>query len=180
MRKLIYYVAATLDGFIAHSDGSVGGFLEEGPHVADYLKSLQDFDTVIMGRHTYEFGYDYGLQPGQPAYPHMKHYIFSKTMQLDTLHDQVEIVKADELATVQRLKVETGTPIYLCGGGAFAGFLLEQELIDELIVKVNPVVFGSGIPLFGITTEKQVALELYNSKSYENGVFFLYYRLKYG
>ena len=82
MRKLVYHVAMTLDNFIAHEDGSINGFapFAEGEHVADYLAQLQEYDTVLMGRATYEFGYQYGLEPGQPAYAHMKHFIFSKTL----------------------------------------------------------------------------------------------------
>lgn len=53
MRELKYYVACTVDGFIAHEDSSVDGFLSEGEHVTDYLESLQKwFDVVLMGRRT--------------------------------------------------------------------------------------------------------------------------------
>lgn len=78
MRKLIYHVATTLDHYIAHEDHSIEGFLQEGDHVTDYVASFQNYDTVIMGKATYEFGYQYGMEPGQPAYPNMKHYIFLK------------------------------------------------------------------------------------------------------
>jgi dihydrofolate reductase len=50
MRKLRYYVACSVDGFIAHEDGTWDGFLPEGEHVADYLASLERFDAVLMGR----------------------------------------------------------------------------------------------------------------------------------
>jgi len=62
MRKLKYYVASTVDGFIGHEDGSVNGFLEQGEHVTDYLESLKTwFDVVLMGRKTYEFGFQFGV-----------------------------------------------------------------------------------------------------------------------
>jgi dihydrofolate reductase len=56
MRALRYYLACTADGFIAHADGSFDGFLLEGEHVADFLESYKWFDTVLMGRKTYEVG----------------------------------------------------------------------------------------------------------------------------
>ncbi len=57
MRKLIYFVATTLDGFIAHTNQTVSGFLNEGDHASEYFESLKnDFDTVVMGRKTYDFG----------------------------------------------------------------------------------------------------------------------------
>ena len=82
MRKLVYDVATTLDNFIAHEDGSCDGFLSEGEHVTDYLARLAGYDTVVMGRRTYEYGYPYGVVPGQraPLYRHMRHFIFSKTL----------------------------------------------------------------------------------------------------
>ena len=67
MRKIVYYVATSLDGFIANLDQGIEGFVG-GSGVEKYLSDLQGFDTVIMGRKTYEFGYRFGLQPGQPAY----------------------------------------------------------------------------------------------------------------
>lgn len=178
MRKLIYHVGATLDNFIAHEDGSTDGFLYEGEHVTDYTQSLQGYDTVLMGKKTYEFGYQYGLQPGQPAYPHMKNYVFSKSMPSDafTPHEQFEIVTENEAAFIQQLKATAGSPIYLCGGGSFAGFLLEQGLIDELKVKLYPVLFGKGIPLF--KTDKDVKLSLLASKVYETGVVLVSYQIQ--
>ena len=178
MRKLIYHVGATLDGFIAHEDGSAEGFIYEGDHVTDYTQSLESYDTVLMGKKTYEFGYQYGLQPGQPAYPHMKHYIFSKTLHFDSsVSDQVKVVDKNEVDFIKQLKAGQGTPLYLCGGGSFAGFLLEQGLIDELKVKLYPVLFGKGIPLF--ETKKEVKLALLDSKVYDTGVSLLTYQIHY-
>ena len=77
MRNIVYYVAVSLDGFIAGPDGDITGFVAGGSGIDQYLKDLKAFDTVIMGRKTYEFGYKFGLKPGEPAYPHTKHYIFS-------------------------------------------------------------------------------------------------------
>ncbi|QHT70999.1 dihydrofolate reductase [Rhodocytophaga rosea] len=178
MRKIIYHVATTLDHYIAHENGTINGFLAEGTHVEDYLKSLEKYDTVLMGRRTYEFGYDYGLQKGQPAYPHMQHYIFSRSLTFDEASQQVHIIDRDEIAFINQLKQTEGTPIYLCGGGDFAGFLLEHQLIDELKIKLNPVLFGKGIPLFG-NSKKEVDLLLLDTKVYESGVLLLTYQIKY-
>lgn len=179
MRKIIYHVATTLDNYIAREDGSIGGFLEEGDHIPDYMAHLQRYDTVIMGRNTYEFGYQYGLKPGQPAYPHMQHYIFSKTLQFDAEPDEkVKIIHKDEIPFIRELKQTDGTDIYLCGGGVFAAYLFENGLIDEVIVKLNPVVFGSGIKLFGGST-KSANLRLIDTKVYNSGVVLLTYKIKY-
>lgn len=176
-RKVIYYIAISLDGFIAREDGSFDGFLTEGQHIAEYAESLQAFDTVLMGRYTYEVGYQYGLEPGEPSptYPHMRQYVFSSSMAQST-HEQLEVINTDATEFVQALKQQTGGSIYLCGGGKLAGSLLQANLIDEVILKVNPVVFGQGISLF--EGESHVAdLSLLDSKVYNNGVHFNRYAL---
>ncbi len=178
MRKIIYDVAVTLDGFVSHEDGSVDGFLMEGEHAAEYAERLKGYGTVVMGRKTYEWGYPFGLVPGKRAYPHMDHHIFSKTLRFDE-NAEVRVVARDEVAVVEGLKAVDGPDIYLCGGGAFAGFLLDRGLIDRLVLKVNPILFGQGIRLFGGSTRK-VELALAGSKPYANGAHLLKYDVKYG
>ena len=172
MRKLAYDVAASLDGFIAGRDGDVGAFLPEGDHVDAYLGRLQDYDTVVMGRRTYEFGYRFGLRPGDRAYPHMAHHVFSRSIDLPP-GAAVSIVRSDWLATIDRLKSADGANIYLCGGGAFAGYLLEHGRLDRLLVKLNPILLGEGIPLFG--GRRHARLRLEQECRYASGVVLLEY-----
>ena len=177
MRKLVYYVATSLDGYIAGPNESVELFSSEGPLVEKYQQDLQEFDTVIMGRKTYEFGYKFGLPPGQPAYPHMRHYIFSDSLTLDNPHELVNVVPRG-LKLVEELKAEEGTDIYLCGGGIFAGWLLDHQLIDGLKIKLNPIILGGGTPLFG---ESQTALSLHRTdvEEFEGGVSLRTYGIQY-
>jgi len=82
MRKIVYYVATSIDGFIAGPNEEIDMFIPDGPLVEQYKDDLQGFNTVIMGRNRYEFGYKFGLEPGKPAYPHMQHYIFFKILKI--------------------------------------------------------------------------------------------------
>ncbi|MFF1904653.1 dihydrofolate reductase family protein [Kitasatospora sp. NPDC058218] len=163
MRKLTYYVAATLDGFIAAPDGAydffdpfitdehisfmVGEFGDALPTPARTAFGLTDapntrFDTVLMGRGSYDPGLALGLTS---PYGHLRQIVFSRS--LTTSPDPaVEVTAEDPLDLVRRLKQEEGLGIYLCGGGDVAGRLLPE--IDELIVKLYPVAIGSGVPLF--------------------------------
>jgi len=174
MRKIKYHVASTVDGFIAHQDHTVEGFLPEGEHVTDYLESLKkDYDAVLMGRRTYEFGFQFGVTN---PYPWMRQYVLSRTM--DRSPDaNVELVSENIIDFVGGLKSEAGKDIYLCGGATLAATLFAEGLIDEIILKLNPVLFGSGIPLFSGTI-KQSALELAGSKVYGNSVVLLHYVVK--
>ena len=174
MRVLKYHVALTVDGFIAHENGSVDEFVYEGEHVTGYLDSLRnDYDVVLMGRRTYEFGFQYGVTD---PYPWMKQYVFSRTMEMSP-DPNVELVSENVVDLVRELKEEPGKAIYLCGGADLAATLFAEGLVDEIILKLNPVLLGPGIPLFSGVVE-QTDLELADSKTYGSGVVLLQYRVK--
>src|SRR5262245_56523582 len=174
MRKLKYYVASTVDGFIGHEDGSVNGFLDQGEHVADYVESLnRRFDVVLIGRKTYEFGFQFGVTN---PYPCMKQYVFARAMK-ESPDANVTLVSENIVELVRELKSESGKDIYLCGGADLATMLFEEKLIDEVVLKLNPLLFGSGIPLLS-KSSRPIDLELTGSKVYENGVLLLHYRVK--
>ena len=91
MRKIIYYVATSLDGYISGPNEDITGFVAGGNGVQQYLDDLKEFKTVIMGKNTYEFGYKYGLEPGKLAYPHMDHFIFSSSLSFQEADDKLNI-----------------------------------------------------------------------------------------
>jgi dihydrofolate reductase len=175
MRTIIYDVAVSLDGYIAGPDGNIDGFVMEGAHAHDYFARLQSYSTAIMGRNTYEFGYKYGMKAGDRPYPHMDHFIYSAGIELANI-EGLSIIRSDFSAHVRKLKASAGGDIYLCGGGRFAGLLLEEGLIDRLILKVNPFISGEGTPLFA-THRKVTGLKKVDQKHYESGVTLLTYDL---
>jgi dihydrofolate reductase len=191
MRELVYYVAITLDGFIAHPDGSFDKFPWDADYGADmvvnfpetvpaHLRSVEHrslenrwFDAVLMGRNTYEVGLKEGISS---PYPTLRQYVFSRSYS-ESPDPQVTLVSGDAVSAVQALKQEDGKAIWLCGGAALATTLLTAGLIDRLILKLNPVVFGSGIPLFAPVVT-QVLTELTEHKRYPSGHMVLHYRVK--
>lgn len=173
MRPIVYYVATSLDGYICGPDEDISGFVGQGNGVDKYLSDLKNFDTVLMGRRTYEFGYRYGLVPGQPAYPHMNNYIFSDHLILAEHNAQVMIKKID-LKEIIKLKDQPGKDIYLCSGGQLAGWLLDNCQIDVLKIKLNPLVLGAGTKIFGPSTST-IKTELINSETYEQGLQIMTY-----
>jgi dihydrofolate reductase len=190
MSRLIYFVACTIDRFIARKDDSFDFFLMEGEHVADLLSAFPEtipahlrgmlgvtadnrhFDRVLMGRRTYEVGVREGITN---PYPQMNQYLFSRTLQ-QSPDPAVELVASDPVPFVQELKRQPGKDIWLCGGGDLASVLFPA--IDELILKVHPFLLGSGIPLFSGTIPL-TALELTDSKIYKNGFMVLHYRVNH-
>jgi dihydrofolate reductase len=184
-RKLIYYVASTVDGFIAGPNGSWEFFPVEGEHMADlsarYPEAIPThvrqaigvdpanlrFDTVLMGRMTYQPALDIGVTS---PYAHLKQYVFARSLAGND--PEVEIVDGDPIPLVRKLKGEEGLGIWLCGGGNLAHQLLPE--IDELVLKLYPIVIGEGIPLFaGLFQVNDFALA--DSHTYGNGVMLLTY-----
>jgi len=164
LRKLVYYIAITLDGFIAGAGGGdptgesyfplhqdlmefiVAEFPETLPAPARQALGVDapgtHFDTVLEGRASYEVGLAAGFTD---AYPHLRHLVFSTTMG-QSPDPAVELVTADPLQRVRALKAEDGLDIWIVGGGKLAYALLPE--IDRLILKQNPAVIGTGIPMF--------------------------------
>ena len=167
MHPIIYDVAVSLDGFISGASGDISKFAHEGPVVEDYSKRLDSYKTAIMGRKTYEFGYDFGLNPGQNPYPHMKTIIFSDSLQVPD-NAEISICKRPQPDEIRRLARTSDGPIYLCGGGDFAGWMLKNRLIDRLILKRAPCVLGRGTALFGATASP-ISMSRTRTKTYDNG-----------
>jgi len=173
MHKIVYYVATSLDGFISGPNGDISAFKHYEEPIRQYKEDLSTFKTVIMGRNTYEFGYKYGLQPGQPAYPNMTHHVFSNQLELKNKSDQIHIEKVD-INRIKDIKKQATTDVYLCGGGHFAGWLLDNHLIDQLKLKLNPILLGEGIRLFG-KSKTQANWTLKETLSFDAGLQFLTY-----
>ena len=176
MARIIYYVASSIDGFIAGENDDISDFAAGGKGVNKYLADLQNFRTVIMGRRTYEFGYQYGLEPGKPAYPHMEHFIFSDTLKIENLDETLHIEKKS-IDRIEEIKESAQSDIYLCGGGEFAGWLLDNGLIDQLKLKLNPIILGNGIRLFG-NSQTKAKWNLKATESFEGGLKILTYDIE--
>lgn len=187
MRELTYYIGVTLDGFIAGPADEVDfypvtpAFAEMmGTELADIQPAfvradrggvdepLTRFDTVLMGRRTYEPALQVGITD---PYSQLRTVVFSTT-QADPQDPNVEIVRTDPVARVRELKAEPGLGIYLAGGAVLAGVLLDE--IDRLIVKKYPVIAGSGIPMVSHSfAPTQFGLE--QVRSFDNGCVVLEY-----
>lgn len=185
MRALVYYVAVSLDGFIAATDGSADAFPVEGDHMAaitgEYADALPAhvlsalgitppgtmFDAVIQGRGSYDVARAAGIDR---PYAHLEEFVASRSPQPDV--DGVAFT-ADPVATVRSLRERDGLDVYLCGGGELAGSLLPE--IDRLVLKRYPVVFGAGVPMFGAARYEPRTFTLTGVRAFESGVVFEQY-----
>lgn len=192
MRKLIYLVASTIDGFVAgedRSDPTGTIFTDQANELVDLYPEMipghvrpmlgmedtpnRTFDTVLEGRTSYTMGVDLGIAN---AYPHLRHIVFSRTM-TEAADPAVEVVADDPVLTVRGLKADEGKDIWLCGGGALAGSLRDE--IDEIHLKLHPIVLGRGAPLFDSPDADPQQLERYDrvlTQTFDSGVTLLIYR----
>ncbi|MFI0449283.1 dihydrofolate reductase family protein [Actinomadura sp. 6N118] len=192
MRRLTYYVASTIDGFIGGPDGT-SGFFPWSADMMEYLNNRmpetlptafrsqaglddaanQTFDTVLMGAGTYRMGLKDGITS---PWQHLRQYVVSTSI---TAIDEpgVTLVPGDPAGLVRRLKNEAdGLGIWLSGGGKLAGSLLPE--IDELIIKRYPVVIGTGIPVFATTELQATHFDLTGTRTFGNGAAVLTYTRK--
>ncbi|MFF5518138.1 dihydrofolate reductase family protein [Streptomyces coeruleorubidus] len=189
MRKLVYYVAVTLDGRIAGPGGEYdffpGGDEQQSAAYSAWTNSLypetvptafraavgladapnRRFDTVVMGLGTYRPALDGGISS---PYAHLRQYVVSSTLKPD-VDPAVTVVPGDPSALVRELKREEGTglDVWLCGGGRLAGALLPE--IDELVIKNYPVVAGAGVPAFDGAFDPTV-FDVAERTAFPNGV----------
>lgn len=163
LRKLTYFIATSVDGFIGAPDGDADFIYSylDGEFIdflkAEYPETIstpgraqlgiegaepKHFDTVLMGRGTYEPGLKVGLTS---PYGHMREqYVVSRSL-TTTPDPAVRLIDGDLVDKVRGLKAEDGLGIWLCGGADLAGQLIEE--IDEFVVKTYPVFAGTGMPM---------------------------------
>jgi dihydrofolate reductase len=189
MRELVYYVAVSLDGYIAAPDDTFDAFPVQGDHIDMILREYTDtvptlglealgltapltrFDTVLMGWNTYAAGLPAGATN---PYAHLRQYVFSRSHVLDV--PGVTVTSDDPVTVVQKLKKEEGSGIYLCGGGELASTLIGE--IDRLILKVNPMLLGSGKKLFAEREYGVISTRLVASTPYQSGVVINEYAIE--
>lgn len=155
MRKLVLYIAVSLDGFIA-GEGESLDWLDkvEGQGDNGYEAFYDGVDTLLMGRKTYDWIMDHAEFP----YAGKECYVFSHEPRENT--SDVTFVSGEVASFASRLKEQPGKEIWLVGGGNLLRPLLEAGLVDEMILTIAPVVLGKGIPLFhGMEMEADFVLD---------------------
>jgi dihydrofolate reductase len=170
MRRVLYRVAASVDGYIAGPRGELDWIVHD-PAV-DLAKVYESVDTVLLGRRTYELT----RQPGAPPWPPgWRIYVFSRTLTPEE-HPGVTVVSADAGPRVAALRAAPGREIWLFGGGSLFRSLLAVKQVDVVEVLVMPVLLGGGIPLLEAGAPlTRLALE--HMQKYASGLVALRYRL---
>lgn len=172
VRKVILYIATSLDGYIAKPNDDLD-FLsivqQEGEDYGytDFIKSV---DTVILGRKTYDW-----VMTQVSEFPHADKntYVITRTPKPSIGKTNFYTGKLNEL--INRLKAESGENIFIDGGAEIVNELLKDNLIDEFIISVIPILVGNGTKLFKDGRPEQ-KLELLSTKQFKKGLTQLHYK----
>ena len=167
MRKVILFIATSLDGYIASKDGSVDWLFTDGDYgTTAFMKTI---DTILMGRRTYEQAVDFGLR----FYKGKKIYVFTKSKKLKA-EDDCKIINEDAVLFTKKLIRKKVKNIWLLGGGELASTFQRTNLINEYNLFVHPIVLGEGISLFK-NLPKVSTLKFKSYKRFDSGLVRINY-----
>jgi dihydrofolate reductase len=172
MRRVLYRVASSLDGYIEGPCGEIDWIVQDP--TGNLAALYAGIDTVLLGRRSYELT----RQPGAPAFPRDWHvYVFSRTLSA-AQHPFVTVISDDIGEAVAALRSRPGGDIWLFGGGSLFASLLALNAVDRMELAIMPVLLGGGIPLLG-TGAAQTRLKLTHSETRPNGIVRLQYDIRH-
>jgi len=172
MGKVVLYIAASLDGYIAAKDGSVS-WLEPFETSGDdygYRTFLSRLGAIIMGGNTYRQVLEFGAWP----YSGITSYVVTRRPLASQPDDSIQPFSGEIGKLVQQIKGETEKDIWLVGGANLITQFVNQSLVDEYMLFIMPVFLGDGIPLFQ-NLESPARLRLVEARTYPSGAVQLHY-----
>jgi dihydrofolate reductase len=175
MSNVILYIATSLDGFIARSDGDVSWLDKYQGEAEDYGYGnfYKNVGASIMGANTYEksLTLNGGIDKRMPTY------VITRR-ELQTMPNaNITLYSGSLSELVNTIQKKTKKNIWLVGGGQLTRSFLKENLIDRMILSTIPIILGEGISLFG-NVKKEISVVLTNTKSYKSGIVQTHYRLR--
>ena len=172
-RKVILFIAASLDGYIATQDEDLSflSIVQKEGEDYGYEKFIRNVDTVIMGRKTYDW-----IMKEVNDYPHpdKDSYIITRTPRQDI--GRIRFYTGNMRDLIRHLKLDdNGKNIFVDGGAEVIDVLLKENLIDEFIISIIPILLGDGIRLFK-DNRPELQLSLMHSECYGTGLVQLHYQ----
>lgn len=174
MRKLVLYIAKSIDGYIAkpNDDLSYLNRVQKENEDYGYGEFINSIDTVIVGRKTYDWVLNQGY-----SFPHADKECYIITRTPRAKEGNISFYNGGIKELVLGLKKEQGKNIFCDGGAEIVNELLKEKLIDEMIISIVPTLVGNGIRLFKNGRPEQ-EFELLSSKSFDTGLVQSHYKLK--
>ena len=167
MKKIKLYIATSIDGYIAQTDGDIDWLIEyPNPERNDY--GYKDFfnsvDTVILGGNTYR-----GIISMDVLWPYKDKETYIVTRNPYDFEKNIHYITDNIIEEIIQLRQKEGKDIWLAGGGRLTTILLNNDLVDEMIITVIPIIMGRGISLFP-NKPKPSDWKAVESQKFANGV----------
>lgn len=171
-RKVILYIATSLDGYIAkpNDDLSFLSIVEQEGEDYGYADFMKSVDTVIQGRKTYDW-----VMTHAPAFVHSDKNTFIITRTARPSIGKIQFYTDNLKDLILKLKSDPGENIFIDGGAEIVNELLNENLIDEFVISIIPILVGDGIKLFKDGRPEQ-KLELVSVKQFTKGLAQLHYK----
>ena len=175
MGKVVLYIAASLDGYIAAKDGSVSWLepFEKSGEDYGYQAFINRLGAIIMGGNTYRQVLEFGAWP----YPGITCYVVTRRPLAYQPDDSIRPFSGEVGKLVQQIKREMEKDVWLVGGADLITQFVNQSLINEYMLFFMPVFLGEGIPLFQ-NLKSPARLKLVEATTYPSGVAQLHYVLQ--
>lgn len=172
MRKVILYIATSLDGYIARDNDAIDFLAGHTDEVVDYGydQFLSTIDTIILGSKTY---YELIHHIAIDAWPYTGKAVYVFSIRLKGSNEEVTFVEGDVVSFVENLKQTEGKDIWIVGGRGVIDPLFKAKAIDRLVLTLIPNIIGSGKRLFPIL-ESDTPLKLISNETF-NGMVMLTY-----
>ena len=170
-RKVKVYIAASLDGYIAHSDGNIDwlGTVARPDEDYGYASFIETIDTVIMGRKTYEKVLSFGGE-----FPHAGRECYVLTRTESAPYDQVRFFSGTPEKLLDLIRSKPGKDIFIDGGSEAIDLFRKSGLIDSFTVSIIPILLGEGIRLFK-ESNQELPLKLVEATPFDSGLVQLTY-----
>lgn len=188
MRKLTLFMHVSLDGFVAGPKGEMD-WINVDDEIFEYAGNrTNEADTALYGRVTYEMMDSYwptaADQPNATKhdiehsrwYNNVEKVVLSKTLQ-GQQRKNTKIISDNLSGQITALKQQPGKDILIFGSPSASYALMQEGLIDDFWLFINPVVLGQGIPLFR-DVKTPLRLTLATSKAFPSGVVCMHYQNK--
>jgi len=176
MRTLSLFIATTLDGYIAkpNDDLSFLKLVEKEGEDYGYAKFTATIDTIIVGRKTYDW---VAQRIGTSHYDNGERNVYVITRTEKPPLGNTKFYSGNLTELVRQLKSQQGNNIYCDGGAEIINELLKNDLIDEFVISIVPILVGNGTRLFKDGRPEQ-QVELLTVKSFDTGLTQLHYTRK--
>lgn len=171
MRKVVVYIACSLDGYIAKSNDDLSflSIVEQEGEDYGYSDFIQTVDTVVMGRKTYDW-----VMRQVSEFPHAdkEAYIITRTPR--SAVGNISFYTDDVKELIRHLKHKDGKNIFIDGGAEVIHTLLQENLVDAFYISIIPILLGKGVRLFKEGFQEQM-LQLISVKHFKKGLVQLHY-----